>query len=334
MDAREVAGGLERPRENGNGWMACCPAHEDRNPSLSISDGDKGIVVKCFAGCSQRDVIDALKSRGLWPTPTPTPTRVPTVTTTPTRTLTATYRYIDADGVLQFEVLRYTPKTFRQRRPDGDGWAWNLQGVTRVPYRLPELLASDRGVCIVEGEKDCDALIALGVTATTFAGGAGKWVDNYADWFKQRTVFIIPDNDDPGRDGAQLIAARLHGVATSVHIVALPDVPEKGDVSDWLDAGGTKAALSELCSASPVWEPPTAPTPMPTPTPEPTPEPTPTVTESTEVAPAQGLEGLDALLLKTDKGEIKPGPSNALVLIAWHPVVRAWRGIPASEARQ
>ena len=211
MDAETIAKGLDRPKKTGDGWIACCPAHDDRTPSLSIADGEKGVVVKCFAGCSQADVIDALKSRGLWPTPTRTNGKA-------RRTIAAEYDYASEDGELLYQVLRYESKDFRQRRPDGSGWAWNLKGVTRVPYRLPELLNSTKGIIVCEGEKDADALAALGVTATTCAGGAEKWQASYNQYAAGRTVFILPDNDEQGRKHAQNVAQHLHGTAKNGHV--------------------------------------------------------------------------------------------------------------------
>src|SRR5262249_42890268 len=93
--------------------------------------------------------------------------------------IVATYDYVSETGDLLYQVVRYEPKTFRQRRPNGTGgWTWKLEGVWQVPYRLPEVveaIASGRLVVVVEGEKDADALWALGIPATCNAGGAGKW---------------------------------------------------------------------------------------------------------------------------------------------------------------
>jgi DNA primase len=120
---------------------------------------------------------------------------------------------------LVFQVVRYAPKDFRQRRPDGEGgWVW--KAATRVvPYRLPEIqeaIASERPVFIVEGEKDVDNLAKLGVVATCNAGGAGKWHAEHAAHLKGADVIIVPDNDGPGRRHAESVAASLTGVAACV----------------------------------------------------------------------------------------------------------------------
>src|SRR5205823_4705078 len=93
------------------------------------------------------------------------------------RSVAAAYTYRDENGRLLYEAVRFKPKGFSQRRPNGkSGWAWNLKGVRRVLYRLPELLAADptATVYVVEGEKDADRLARLGLVATTSPCGAGK----------------------------------------------------------------------------------------------------------------------------------------------------------------
>ncbi len=171
----------------------------------------------------------------------------------------AAYPYTDENGELLFEVVRYEPKDFRQRRPDGrGGHVQNIKGVRLVPYRLPDLieaLAQDRTVFLVEGEKDVDRLWALGVPATCNPAGAGKWRDEFSPMFDGADVVILPDNDDAGREHAEKVARSLVGHASRVRVVELPNLPRKGDVSDWLRAGGTVEALHELVDQSPVWRP-------------------------------------------------------------------------------
>ena len=125
-----------------------------------------------------------------------------------------------------------------------------------VPYRLPELLAElARPVVIAEGEKDCDNLARIGVPATCNAGGAGKWTAEHSAFLRGRRVIVLPDNDEAGRNHAQQVAQSLQGIAESVRIVELPGLPHKGDVSDWIEAGGTKEQLERLAEAAPDWTP-------------------------------------------------------------------------------
>jgi hypothetical protein len=173
----------------------------------------------------------------------------------PRARIAATYDYVDERGKLLFQAVRYVPKMFGQRRPDGrGGWINDLKGVRRVPYRLDELIRAERGtvVFVVEGEKDADRLRQIGVLATTCPMGAGKWKDEYSAALAELVVVILPDNDKPGRDHARAVAASALPHAASVRIIdlaawteklGLPDLPEKGDVSDFLGQGGEFADI-------------------------------------------------------------------------------------------
>lgn len=173
----------------------------------------------------------------------------------PTRRIAARYDYLDEQGTLLFQAVRFEPKDFRQRRPKSDGkWIWNVRGVRPVLYRLPELITAPAGsrVYIAEGEKDVDNLRQLGVIATTSPGGAAKpggrskWGAEYARYLAGFDVVILPDNDDAGRAHANTIAVSIAGVAASVRILQLPGLAAKGDVSDWIAVGGTRDQLEKL----------------------------------------------------------------------------------------
>ena len=171
----------------------------------------------------------------------------------PKSSIVDTYDYPAEDTELLFQVVRFEPKDFRQRRPDGSGgWVWKLDGVRRVLYRLPETLSADpkAWVFVVEGEKDADRLAGLGVVATTNAGGAGKWRDDYSETLRGRRVAIIPDHDDAGLRHADEVAQSLKGIAADVRIVKLPAKEIGDDVSDWLDQGGTKEDLIAMAEAA------------------------------------------------------------------------------------
>lgn len=165
--------------------------------------------------------------------------------------IVAEYNYEDETGHVLFQAIRLQPKNFRQRQPDGKGgWTWNLKGVRLVPYRLPEIveaIALERRVFIVEGEKDADALRKLGMAATCNPMGAGKWRQEYREHFVGADVVIIPDNDESGRKHASDVANALLGAASTILITTLPGLPDKGDVSDWIAAGGTAEALDRIC---------------------------------------------------------------------------------------
>ena len=261
--AQTIAEALGGARRLPGYWMARCPSHEDNKASLAIKDASDGPLWKCHAGCDQRIVTQALRDRNIIPERASARPTLRVVTASgpserPAR-IVATYDYLDASGALAFQSVRMEPKRFfqRHRGPDGQ-WVNTLNGVQLVPYRLPELLASTGTVYIVEGEKDVDALRAWGLTATCNPMGAGKWLPGFNDHLRDRDVVILPDNDDPGRSHAASIVQMLHGCASSVRMVDLPGLPEKGDVSDWIGNGGTPEALADLVAlASTQGTPPT-----------------------------------------------------------------------------
>src|SRR5215467_9521388 len=114
----------------------------------------------------------------------------------------ATYQYKDTTGALLYEVLRYEPKTFRQRRPDGKGgWIWKIDGTPRVPYRLQDLLKyPDACVFVCEGEKDADRVASLDHCATTAA--CGDWTEDCVQALAGRDILVLEDNDKAGRKKA------------------------------------------------------------------------------------------------------------------------------------
>jgi len=228
-------------KRQGKEWRTHCPAHKDEWPSLSIADGEDGkVLVHCRAGCSQDAVIAALRERGLWPNRGDGHRREESE---------ATYDYRDGAGRLLFQVVRYPHKKFKQRRPDDNGrWVWNLDGVRRVPYRLPELLAAPRDawLYIPEGEKDVECLASLGLTATCNPAGAGKWREEFGPYLEGRRVVVLPDADDPGRHHAEQVAQSVAPYASAVKIVELPGLPPGGDVSDWLAQEHTAEELLAL----------------------------------------------------------------------------------------
>ncbi len=171
----------------------------------------------------------------------------------------ATYDYTDEVSNLLYQVVHYEPKAFAQRRPDGrGGWIWGLGDVRIVPYRLPELIAAvaqNRTIYIPEGEKHVERLIALGLAATCNPMGAGKWRNEFATYFRGADVVVLPDNDKAGRDHAQQVAANLVPVAKHLRVLDLPGLDNKGDIINWLDAGGTVAELEALATATSSYTP-------------------------------------------------------------------------------
>jgi len=287
LSLQSVARALGGVVSNGE-VLAPGPGHSPKDRSLSVKldpTAPDGFVVHSFAGDDALEAKDyvrekcgfgAFKPNGnhkpieIKPVASSRPVlddatiaaalaNIRTMPQQPQGKIVKTYDYTDTDGTLLYQVCRLEPKSFRQRRPDSSGgWIWNLDE-RRVLYRLPELLAWPAAtVFLTEGEKDADRLSDLGCTATTVA--SGKWTDECIKALAGRDVWILEDNDDAGRKRAHEAAAALHGVASTIRVVRLPDLPEKGDVSDWLDLGPSNDAnkLTDICYAAPLWTPETA----------------------------------------------------------------------------
>jgi hypothetical protein len=241
---------FDRVRRLADGsWLVTCRAHEDRNPSLHITlSGDRWLL-DCKAGCSFEEVLAqaGLKASDLF-----------AENGSARREIVATYDYVDETGRLLFQVVRFAPKDFRQRRPDGaGGWEWRLNGTRRVLYRLPNVIASIKAgepVFVVEGEKDVHALERFtGLAATCNPGGAGKWRAEFSEALRGADVAVVSDRDEPGRKHATEVARALEGVAADVSILE----PTKGkDVAEHLANGGrldelVTIALFGSCGSTP-----------------------------------------------------------------------------------
>ena len=250
MTTREFLSLLRGVRKSGTGWSAFCPAHDDQHkPSLSVGEKDGAIGVHCFKGCTAAQIV---ASKGLTLADLfIEPRRRDLGSNAASRRIVAVYPYADESGAALYEVVRFDPKDFRPRRPDG---AWGLGDVRRVLYRLP-LLAEARRIYVVEGEKDADALAQLGLAATTSQGGAKSWRAEYAEQVRAlapEDVVVIPDHDEAGEGYANDVARSLIALGVTVRLLRLPDAPERGDVSDWLASGGTLEALTALVEAAPL----------------------------------------------------------------------------------
>jgi AAA domain len=163
----------------------------------------------------------------------------------PKKTQPATYIYRDARAQFYMKVVRTAVKGFPTYRWENGTWVkgWPAQV---LPFRLPELLAAPASepIWICEGEKDANNVAALGLIATTNPGGADKWQSELSQWFKEKTlVYILEDNDDAGRKHTAKVIAALREIVPTIAVVAFPELPEKGDVSDWLELGGNRQLL-------------------------------------------------------------------------------------------
>jgi|APTNR8051073442_1049403.scaffolds.fasta_scaffold03721_2 RecA-family ATPase len=243
-----------KPTKSGDGYTAFCPIHEadgqGHKPSLTLKTGDTvPVVVNCHAGCDGTAILKALNI-------TPAPSH------NSKKQIAATYSYHDPDGHEVLQKIRYKPKDFRIRHRDAAGnWIYKAGDGPAVLYRLPEVnaaIAEGRTVFICEGEKDADRLASLGLVATCNIEGAAKpdqrpkWRPEYFDQLSgAASVVLMPDNDEPGRFHMLHAAKQLQDKVGEVRWLELPGLPEKGDVSDWLDAGGTVDKLLSLADEAP-----------------------------------------------------------------------------------
>ena len=236
MTIGELLSHLKRVRKAGGGFTSCCPAHEDKNPSLSITEREGRILLHCHAGCNVEAVLAALnlKAADLF------------LDGERARRVVATYPYFDENEKLLHETVRYEPKALGQRRPDGNGGhVWSLQGVRTVLYNLPAVVKAD-AVIVCEGEKDVETARKLALVGTCNAMGAGKWKPEYSDNLRGKRVVVIADADAPGVAHAHEVVKSLIGIAEVRLIEALP---LGRDLSDFVDRCGDLEKAKELLEA-------------------------------------------------------------------------------------
>lgn len=222
-------------KRSGNSYLCRCPAHEDKNPSLSIglSDDGKRILLHCFAGCSTDAVLAAA---GLQPSDL-------YLNRTHDHSSATEYIYQDEDGSTLYTKhrtdYRNGTKSFCFFKPDGTK---GIKEVKRVPYNLPAVLQSET-VYFVEGEKCADAIIKGGYCATTLDSGSNsKWPTGAEQFFEGKKVVVLPDNDEPGIKYAMMVTSHLPQAV----IKLLPGLSQKGDIFDWLAAGHTLEEVKNL----------------------------------------------------------------------------------------
>ena len=275
-------GEVKNLKTNGNGKaMGICPFHEDKTPSFSVNL-ESGLF-KCFGSCEAKGDIftfyqkkydvnfktalkEMAKLTGVERQPKPVKKKAKQAKKAgPSGEIVETYDYVDHEGILLYQVCRMNPKSFPQRRPkeNGKDWAWNLDEVKLVLYKLPDIQKAE-DVFFCEGEKDTDNVIKLGFDATCNPMGAGKLPGQQKehkilDPLKGKRVFALPHNDEAGKKHILQLAELLHGKAKEIKIINLPGLPEAGgDVSNFIEKHGAKVAtkkLIEQTAGAPAWKP-------------------------------------------------------------------------------
>lgn len=250
LTAEAIATALGGKR-SGIGWSCCCPAHEDSSPSLSISEGRDGRpLFKCHTGCTQDQVIEALKAKGLWRNRSAAAAR-------PLQTVE--YLYQTPEGGPALKVVRTDfsdgKKTFRQKHIENGQYVFGGFNGELTPYLYDKWKSElNRWLILCEGEKVADVLVSNGFLATTTPGGAKNWKSDFAKYFAGRKVAILPDNDTPGLAYAANAYRDIKNTATEVKVIELSNLNEAEDAYDWFKRGNTadklKKAIKETNSLS------------------------------------------------------------------------------------
>ena len=249
MNLKDFLSRLGDVRCNRGEYSAHCPAHDDKHSSLSIQEGKDGrILVFCHAGCTMEEIVNSLglTKSDLFPTQATSHAIAPTP-------ITEVEYFYHSEPPLKKVRRRCADggKTFSWMHLDSNGqWQNGRKGITPPLYTgsSPQIPSA---VYIVEGEKDVLTLEKHGLPAVSLADGAkSKWYPEYSQMLQGKTVYIIPDNDEPGRAYADRIARHLQDAGCSLKNLDLrdkwPDIPAHGDISDFIDAVGSKAALQAL----------------------------------------------------------------------------------------
>ncbi|MFH1023795.1 MAG: CHC2 zinc finger domain-containing protein [Planctomycetota bacterium] len=246
---------------------ARCPFHDDKSPSFSVNLETGLWCCHAESGCGGGDVFSFYQRAKNVDFPTAVREIAASqgiAADSPAPRVVATYAYHDTEGRVLHMKERLEPgkngrsKSFRFRHSDGGKIVWK-RGGNPVPYNLPELVAAPC-VIVVEGELKADILKGWGLVATCLdAGAQSPWQSDYLSHFVgKKSVVILPDNDGPGREYAARIARALHGHVGEIKVVALPGLPEAGDIVDWVnDSANTKERLDELIQNAPIWSPET-----------------------------------------------------------------------------
>ena len=233
-----------------NRAMCKCPCHHDKKASLSIDKIGDRILLHCFAGCKSEDILAAvgLTFSDLSDT-AKTQTYIDKLERSKGKPISAIYKYYDENEKYLYEKIRFHDKDMLIGIYDHstEYFQYGLNGMQKTLFHLPQLIkgiSTGEKIFYVEGEKDVLTLESMGLIATT-AGSTNDWKSEYAPYFKNADVVILPDNDEPGQTLAEKVAKDLNGIAAKTLIVKTSNLP-KGDVTDYIQEGHTKEDLLQL----------------------------------------------------------------------------------------
>ena len=266
MQAEQIAKQLGNAKRANGQWVASCPVpshgkgNGDKNPSLSVHIDDEGKpLFHCHGGCTQESVFQTIRDMQLLPELEERPDPLANIKPLPKVEFQQEWQYQDEDRVTVFVKHRLkvgdTGKTYRLYKVDTDGKRYPTLGDARiVPYKLPELLdakTAGRIIYLAEGEKAVDALMSLGVVASTAHSGAGHWPEAITEYFAGANVVILPDNDLSGWGYARKAAEAILPIAKALKVVDLGLQEQGDDAYEFIEAGGGRAELAALVKAAP-----------------------------------------------------------------------------------
>lgn len=257
--------------QHGDRYDCNCPAHDDRIESLTITDNGDDLLLYCHGGCSFEEILNALKNRGLVDSLEKKrgggSSSKKVIDFSKNRI--HTYRYLDGTECVQKVVIKRGDKKmpfFRRHLEDGTVITEGATKGIEIPlYALPELMNAvnvEKTVYLCEGEKDVDTILSLGLVGTTnYEGGAGKWKQRYNKFFVEKSVVILEDHDETGRERTAKLTEALTPVVRSLSVVRFPELPTKGDITDYFELYGRESTLTKLSQVEVIkdaagWAPP------------------------------------------------------------------------------
>ena len=237
-----------------------CPAHEDKQASLSVTKGRKCTLFHCHAGCGLENILMAAglaKKDTFYDTEPVKANWRSFVEGRERRKIEDVYNYVSCNGNYAFTKLRLEGKKILYGILKNDRFTYGLpRNTPRKSFKaiygsvaaINRAIEAGKPVFIPEGEKDVKTLNKQGYTAFTY-GGVNDWQSEFSTLVKGADVVILADNDKPGISVANTILNDIKPVVKSVNIVVpMPDIP-KADISDFFEAGHTKQEFEKLINS-------------------------------------------------------------------------------------
>ena len=248
-------------RRCGDKALCVCPCHADKQASLSVAKGRKGVLVNCFAGCSYLNIIETvgIKPKDLFFEDN-SQNWIKFIEGREGKKVEKVYDYTDFQGNYAFSKVRLIPKSFIFGRFEGGLFRYGL-GKPRREIKaifgdlkaIQGAIANDKQIIITEGEKDIANLKERGYSAAFCVGSCKDWLPDYAELVKGGNLTVVSDYDAPGFDFAKRVISDCLPMAKSVRVCYFP-LFKGADLSDWLDSGGTVKGLFDKIRLAPPLE--------------------------------------------------------------------------------